>query len=131
MAFNFEYPYVDPDRYNADWLIHKMKELAAEMESIEEWKTEYEEAYEEFKAFIDQLESGVLPDSIINALSDWMRRNAYDLIGAMVKNVFFGLTLDGYFVAYIPESWSDIIFSTSGYDDMIAGVDLGHLVLSY
>lgn len=27
MAFNHEYPYTDPYRVNADWLLHKVKEL--------------------------------------------------------------------------------------------------------
>lgn len=46
--------------------------------------------------------------------------------------VFFGLTESGYFIAYIPESWSDIKFGTTGLDT-IAGVEpeYGHLVLSY
>lgn len=26
MAFNYEYPYVDPNRYNADWLLNRIKE---------------------------------------------------------------------------------------------------------
>lgn len=25
MAYNNEYPYVDPNRYNSDWLLHEMK----------------------------------------------------------------------------------------------------------
>lgn len=32
MAFNYEYPYTDPYRHNADWLLHTMKRLE------EEWK---------------------------------------------------------------------------------------------
>ena len=46
--------------------------------------------------------------------------------------VFFGLTDSGYFVAYLPESWDDIIFQTTGYDvDIPEMPDYGHLVLSY
>ena len=40
-------------------------------------------------------------------------------------------TYDGYFVAYIPEGWDDIIFNTTGYDIAIAGMDYGHLTLSF
>lgn len=36
MAYNHEYPYTDPDRYNSDWLLNKMKELELEIEGIEE-----------------------------------------------------------------------------------------------
>ena len=34
MAYNYEYPYTDPNRYNADWLINKMKELEGRMDGI-------------------------------------------------------------------------------------------------
>ena len=35
-----------------------------------------------------------------------------DLISAGIKQVYFGLTSDGYFCAYVPDSWSDITFDT-------------------
>lgn len=27
MAYNYEYPYTDPHRYNSDWVIHEVAEL--------------------------------------------------------------------------------------------------------
>ena len=46
--------------------------------------------------------------------------------------IFFGITDDGYFVAYIPESWDDITFNTTGLDITIPiQPEYGHLVLSY
>ena len=131
MAFNFEYPYVDPTQYNADWLLKKMKDLLARMDSMDEWRAEYEEAYEDYKKLVEDTEAGTFPPSIVNAFNKWMSENALDLVGAMVKMVFFGITDDGYFVAYLPENWDDITFNTSGYDIALAGYDFGHLVLSY
>ena len=131
MAFNFEYPYVDPTQYNSDWLLKKMKDLLARMDSMDEWRAEYEEAYEDYKRLVEDVEAGTFPPSIVNAFNKWMSENALDLIGAMVKNVFFGLTDDGYFVAFIPENWDDIIFGTTGLDDFPAGVEYGRLTLSY
>ena len=56
----------------------------------------------------------------------------YQLVANALKHVFFGLTLSGYFVAYIPESWDDITFETTGYDvELDAMPEYGHLVLSY
>ena len=34
MAYNYEYPYTDPNRYNADWLLNKMKELQGRIDGI-------------------------------------------------------------------------------------------------
>ena len=34
MAYNYEYPYTDPNRYNSDWLLNKMKELEGRLDGI-------------------------------------------------------------------------------------------------
>lgn len=130
MAFNYEFPYTDPNLYNDDWLLAKMKEFAAQLKDLEDWKEEWQDEYEAFLELIRQIESGEFPDSVKEAFQRWMEQNAIDIVGKMVKMVFFGITDDGYFVAYIPESWEDIIFGTSGLDDFPAGVDYGHLTLS-
>ena len=131
MAFNYEFPYTDPNLYNDDWLLHKMKELLAFMENMEVWKTEYSQAYEDFKKMMEDIENGTFPDSIVRAFNSWMRRNALDLVGELVKMVFFGINEEGYWVAYIPEGWDDIIFNTTGLDITIPGTEYGQLVLSF
>ena len=52
-----------------------------------------------------------------------------EFIGHMV---FFGLTMSGYFVAYIPENWDNLTFETTGYDvEIPLQPEYGHLVLKY
>lgn len=34
MAYNYEYPYTDTNRYNSDWLLNKMKELEGRLDGI-------------------------------------------------------------------------------------------------
>ena len=52
MAFNYEYPYTDAQRYNDDWLINKVKGLAMDwLKTSGEW-TETQEAWEELKRYI-------------------------------------------------------------------------------
>lgn len=34
MAYNHEYPYVDPNRFNSDWLLHKVTEIAEDMDEF-------------------------------------------------------------------------------------------------
>ena len=56
----------------------------------------------------------------------------YKILANAIKNVFFGLTNAGYFVAYIPESWDDITFQTTGWDVIVESMpEYGHLVLAY
>ena len=47
MAYNYEYPYTDPNRYNADWLLNKMKELEGRLDGI------IEETLQLTKAYVD------------------------------------------------------------------------------
>lgn len=43
-----------------------------------------------------------------------------------------GLTEDGYFCIYIPESWDSIRFGTTGYDTVVpCQLEYGHLVMYY
>ena len=131
MAFNYEFPYTDPNLYNDDWLLKRMKELLAQMGDMEAWRQEYEQAYEDFEAMVADIEAGTFPESIRDAFSKWMQENAFSLVGELVKLVFFGITDSGHFVAYIPDGWDDIIFNTTGLDISIAGEDYGHLTLSF
>ena len=130
MFFN-QYPYINENDLNLDYLLKHVKDLMSRVSGLEEWQLTHEAEYEELKLLYDQIISGNFPPSVVHAFEIWMQRNALNLVGELVKMVFFGITDDGYFVAYIPESWDDIIFGTTGYDDFPAGVDYGHLTLSY
>ena len=128
--FTNEYPYTDFHELNLSWVIIKIKQLLDKVDTLEEWRRNHEVEYSELKKLYDDIINGNFPDNVILAFNEWMQNNALDLVGELVKAVFFGITQDGYFVAYIPESWDDIIFGTSGLDDFPAGVDYGHLTLS-
>ena len=46
--------------------------------------------------------------------------------------IFVEITETGYFVYYIPDSWEEITFNTTGWDiDIPEMPNYGHLVLSY
>lgn len=126
------YPYHNFSDYNLDWCINTVKELTPRVASLENWRNEHETEYQELKKLYDDILAGNFPDSMIESLEQWLSRNAIDIIGEMVKMVFFGLTDSGYFTAYIPESWQDITFKTSEYDVNIPLFgEYGHLVLYY
>lgn len=36
MAYNYEYPYTDPNRTNIDWILNKIKELEDRVAELEE-----------------------------------------------------------------------------------------------
>lgn len=59
MAYNYEYPYTDPNRYNADWLLNKMKELEGRLDGIIEETLALTKTYvdDQLKTYQSQLES--------------------------------------------------------------------------
>lgn len=82
---------------------------------------ELQSAFEKFQ------ESGFL-DYYEQQLETWINENMETIIKKSMMMVWFGLTEDGHFVAYIPESWSDITFDTG----MVYGQpDYGCLILQY
>lgn len=42
----------------------------------------------------------------------WINANLTWLFTTIAKQVYFGINQQGYFVAYIPDGWSDIVFDT-------------------
>lgn len=125
MAYFNNFPHART--YDADlgWLIRHVRELMA-------CCNDTQEKLDTLMAFYDDIMSGDFPEAVTDSFKKWIRDNLVDLVGELVKQVYFGLTPDGYFVAYIPESWDDIRFNTTEYDIFIPGFDsFGHLVLSY
>lgn len=95
--------------------------LGDSLEVTHEQVDQLEREFEEFK------ESGFL-DYYEKQLEAWINANMERILSKSIKMVFFGLTLEGYFVAYIPETWNEIVFDTG----MIYGEDLyGRLILRW
>lgn len=78
-------------------------------------------------AFQKFMESG-FDDYYAEQIHQWVIDNMPGIIADSVKMVFFGLTRDGHFCAYIPESWSDIVFDTGA---VYGTEEYGRLILSY
>ena len=80
--------------------IEDVEELKAEMKIVQKWIENFDTSY---------LETLV-----------------QEYLAKVIKNVWFGLTPDGHFMAVIPEGWDSIQFDTIQEGDLY-----GHLVLSY
>ena len=80
--------------------------------------------YSEFEQF---KESG-FDEYYEKQIEQWMQDNAATLFEKLAKMVFFGLTDNGYFCIYVPESWSDITFDTGA---VYGRADYGRLILRF
>ena len=126
-----KYPYTDMHELNLDWCLARLREFQNDLVKMNEFLDSLKYKLDLVEEFYNAVLTGDFPDPVKEAFSEWMKKNALDLIGDLVKMVFFGLTDDGYFVSYIPDSWDDIQFGTTGLDDFPDGIDYGHLTLSY
>ena len=130
MAF-FEFPHTRTYDSDLGWIIKNMKNTDEAIAALDEFMKNAENAFDELNKLLNDIAEGRFPEEIANAIRQYIVRNYYDMIGDMIKMLWFGLTDSGYFVAYIPDSWDAVQFNTTSYDvELEIAPDYGHLVLS-
>lgn len=75
---------------------------------------------------LQSLKDGGLLDFYERQIKAWIDANMERIISRTIKFVYFGLTKDGYFCAYIPQSWNEIQFDTGA---VYGRSDYGRLIL--
>lgn len=105
--------------------LHRLCEYANMLgENINLDHTAIEQLQSDFKRFID----GEYDEYYKQLIADWIEANFANLISDGIKQVYFGLTDDGYFCAYVPDSWSEISFDTGA---VYGRSDYGRLILKF
>ena len=130
MSF-FEFPHTRTYDSDLGWLIKHVNTYDETIQTLNTWISENQPKLDDFENLYNMLMAGNLPPGVQEGINKWMQLHALDIIGELVKMVYFGITDTGYFVAYIPDGWDDIIFNTTGYDISISDYDFGHLCLSF
>lgn len=125
---DFDFPHTHYYDTDLRELIFKVTKILKTVENLDSWRAEHEDEYEQLKTLVDKLYSGDWPAEFVENLISWYKNNIIDIMGEMAKTVHFGLTNDGYFCAWIPDSWSFLTFDTiNDFNDPL----YGHLVLMY
>ena len=114
------YPYTDAHELNLDFLLSKMKELDI---NVYELKEKLDSMGDDLQAQIDYL-----TDWVNNYSDAWAKSVIEKYLATMI---FVEISSAGYIIYYIPDSWDEISFNTTGLDISITGIEYGHLVLSY
>lgn len=96
-------------------VVNYMNEMVKDDQQFVDEIAQMEEALAELKEFMDSFDTTF----------------AENIIREYLATMIFVEIPDGHFVYYIPESWDDIQFETTGYDAFIDGYEYGHLVLNY
>ena len=129
MSF-FEFPHTRTYDSDLGWLIKDYKTLDELIAAIKSWIEETQPTIQELLQLYQNIINGDFPDAMKESLFEWVTKYTEEIIGKAIKIVTFGIE-NGYFVAYIPDSWNEITFGTTGLDDFPAGYDYGHLTLTY
>lgn len=105
--------------------LHQLYDYAKQLGTLTtEQATTLQQLIEQFEKF---QESG-FEDYYERQLESWVNAHAGELFETFASMVFFGLTSDGYFCAYVPEGWADIQFDTGA---VYGQFDYGRLILRY
>lgn len=104
MAYNYEYPYTDPNRYNADWLLHEMKRVLEDILSTKQDILSTKQDFKELKSHVENyLKNLVVSTELRAIINNMISDGTFDTILANVLNLyarsvnvkFFGAKGDG------------------------------------
>lgn len=131
-------PYVpgDPGMYDLRWMVSQIQSLTALVQGIAKGQesqggniTALNSATADLaaaqKCINDRLNAG---DFENGKFLEWADKNLPSMVTEMVRFVWFGLTPDGHFCAYVPANWGWLTFNT-GTD--ITEPEYGHLIITY
>ncbi len=105
----------------------KLNEVVESENRLNEWQAAQDEVMAELENRIQEFVEGGYKEDFDKFVGDWLDENMREAITRGTRMVFFGLTDNGYFTAYIPTEWG-IVFSTIlDYDDK----DYGRLEIKY
>ena len=76
---------------------------------------------------LEKIKNGDYIDLYLDPIKEYIDENVQKLVSKIVSYVSFGLTADGFFSAYIPDSWDFLGFDTIPYGDPLEC----HLVLNW
>lgn len=122
--------YDDTLTYYEDFcrLVDKLNEVIKVLNEHGEDISALETLVNELIELLEEWTSGEFEDVIKDEVLKWVEDNVKLIFETYCKQAFFGLTSDGYFCAYIPQSWSEIVFDTGA---VYGSESYGRLILKY
>lgn len=115
----------------ADKLNQTITNINANTQQIAENKQDIlalEQALDTVNQTLEDIKNGKYVDLYLPSIQAWIDENLLCLFERAVRFVSFGLSTDGYFVAYIPSNWDCLQFDT--IIDTSSPL-YGHLIMKY
>ena len=94
-------------------VVEYLNKTMQNVNSINENGQSMQAEIEELQRLFEEFKTSGFDDYYAARMEQWIRDNAEKIIKEMmITGLWFGLTSDGYFCAYIPETWDDVTFDT-------------------
>lgn len=131
--FSTMQPFAYRDTLNMlTWLRAVSCNLDKLREALNEYGEQSGKLYDSLTARLDALQAefdNLYEEKIREWLAENMPEIMDDAVTEAIKTIFFGLTDDGYFCAYVPKNWADYIEFDTNVN--YASKEYGCLILNY
>lgn len=95
----------------------KLNEVIISENNLNEWQVAQDEVMAELEQLVQDFINGGYRQDFDQFAQEWLDENIEQALRKAAHMVFFGLTDDGYFVAYIPEDWAFVFDTIADFDD--------------
>lgn len=108
------------------WLCQFLNMLKEHVEAVDK------DLADKIQALIDEFESfknGRYDEYYEQKIQEWLDANLRRIFETALQTVYFGLTMDGYFCAYVPNDWAKYVQFDTGA--VYGNDDYGCLIIRY
>ena len=95
----------------------KLNEEITSLNNLNAWQQAQDEVIGLLEDKVDDFIAGGYRDEFDRFVQQWLDENWNNYIAKWAHMLFFGLTDDGYFCAYIPHDWSFVFGTELNYRD--------------
>ena len=105
----------------------KLNESISNINNLNVWQEAQDEVMAELNQMVEAFIAGGYKDDFYQYATEWLNENIQDALTRAAHMVFFGLTDDGYFCAYIPQDWAFVFDTIIDYNNP----NYGSLTIKY
>lgn len=105
-----------------------IQQLIEGLDANDELDAKTRDRVSELERLFKEFQEHGFEDYYAAQIEQWFKDNAFEIYQLLAKQVFFGLTSDGYFCAYVPDSMKEVEFDTGA---VYGTYTYGRLILRY
>ena len=105
----------------------KLNEVITSENHLNEWQKAQDDVIAELEALVQDFINGGYKQDFYKFVQEWLDENIEEALAKAAHMVFFNLTDDGYFVAYIPQDWAFVFDTIMDYGNE----NYGSLTITY